>query len=73
MEKVSIGKNIERVRETSGLTQQELADQVGVNVSEVCDWENGRSLPDIEKLMQIAEFTNAPYTRLLGDMTGTQP
>ena len=60
------GKAIAAARKKAGMTQEKLAEQVGVTVQAVSKWENGRNLPDIENLLQIAELTNTPYGMLLG-------
>jgi transcriptional regulator with XRE-family HTH domain len=41
----ALGPAIKRARERSKMTQRELADQVGVNVKTVDNWENGRTHP----------------------------
>ena len=66
MDLALIGKNIAKARKDAGLSQQELAERVGVSVQAVSKWENGHNLPDIENLMQIADCTNSPYSFLLG-------
>ena len=60
------GKLIMAVRKKAGMTQEYLAEKVGVSVQAVSKWETGRNLPDIENLILIAELTNTPYTVLLG-------
>ncbi len=60
------GKAIAEARKKAGMTQEQLAEQVGVTVQAVSKWENGRNLPDVENLLQIAEYTNTPYGLLLG-------
>ena len=60
------GKVIAGARKKAGLTQEQLAEQVGVSVQAVSKWETGKNLPDIENLLQIAECTNTPYGMLLG-------
>ena len=42
-----IGKNILTLRKIRGLTQEELAEQVGVSRQAVAKWENGESVPDL--------------------------
>ena len=66
MDVAVIGKNIAKARKKAGISQQVLAQQVGVSVQAVSKWENGHNLPDIENLMQIADATNSPYSFLLG-------
>ena len=48
------------------MTQDALAEKIGVTTQAVSKWENGHNLPDIENLMLIAEITNTPYSALLG-------
>ena len=65
MEMLMIGKALLDARERSNMTQEELAHNVGVPLQDVKKWEKGKSLPDIENLMLIAEVTNTPYQCLL--------
>lgn len=39
------GKRVKEIREMLGMTQQEFAEHVGVALSSVANWENGRSAP----------------------------
>ena len=41
--KLSIGTNIQRLRRARGLTQEQLADAVGVSAAAVSKWETGVS------------------------------
>lgn len=56
--KLSIGTNIQRLRRARGLTQEQLADAVGVSAAAVSKWETGAACPDL--------FLLAPLARLLG-------
>ncbi len=60
-----VGERIATARKKAGLTQKGLAEKLGVTAQAVSKWENGRNLPDIENLMQIAETVNVPYSSLL--------
>ena len=60
------GRAIANARSRAGLTQERLAELVGVSVQAVSKWERGKNLPDIENLLLIAEHTNTPYGMLLG-------
>ena len=51
-----IGKHIKKNRESSKLTQLELAVELGIEQSNICLWENGKTLPTIENLIKIADF-----------------
>jgi DNA-binding transcriptional regulator YiaG len=52
------GIDVKKLRERLGLTQADLAHQVGVAVTTLCRWENGHTEPSrlaIEKLKEIAK------------------
>jgi len=50
-----IGKNIKSLREEKGLTQDELAEKLFVTRQTVSNYETGRSRPDVEMIVKIAE------------------
>ncbi len=50
-----IGKQIAKLRKEHGITQEELAVNVGVSTQAVSKWENG-GVPDVELLPQIADY-----------------
>jgi transcriptional regulator with XRE-family HTH domain len=54
-------------REKTGLTQAALADCLHVGKSTVSMWENGKRMPDFEKLEEIADLFNIDLNRLRGD------
>ena len=51
-----LGKNIRQFRKTINLTQEELADKLGVSFQAVSKWENAQSAPDISLLPFLAEI-----------------
>lgn len=59
-------RRIKELREENNLTQKELASKLGVSNSTVCDWEKGRSQPDLETLKRIACFFEVKTDYLLG-------
>ena len=50
-----IGKNIKLLREEKNLTQDDLAEKLFVTRQTVSNYETGRSRPDVEMLVKIAE------------------
>lgn len=52
---------IEAARVNRGLTQQELADKIGVGKTTIWKWENGQSSPSIDEGKRICEVTNTPW------------
>ena len=51
-----INENLYSLRKLNKLTQEEVAEKVGVSRQAVAKWENGDTLPDIEKCIQQAEL-----------------
>lgn len=54
-EKMSIGKNIQRIRKEKGLSQKELGQKLGVSQQMIAQYENSNSKPKIETLQKIAD------------------
>ena len=52
--------------EEPGMTQQLLADYIGVKRQTVAQWKDGQTSPDIESLSKIADFFEASTDYLLG-------
>ncbi|MCF0114253.1 MAG: helix-turn-helix domain-containing protein [Erysipelotrichaceae bacterium] len=62
-----VGERITKIRKQKGLSQNELADMIGISAQAISKWENGRNLPDIENLLILAELLNVPYEYFLMD------
>lgn len=48
--------NIRQLREEKGMTQQDLAAQVGVSQTAVCNWESGKAKPELPKAVRLADL-----------------
>lgn len=53
---MKIGENIRALRLQKGLTQEQVAQQLGVTYQAVSKWENGTNTPDIGLLPEIAKL-----------------
>ncbi len=53
---MKIGENIRALRLRRGLTQEQVAQQLGVTYQAVSKWENGTNTPDIALLPEIASL-----------------
>lgn len=62
----TLGKRIVTNRKRVGLTQDQLAEQLGVTAQAVSKWENDQSCPDINILPQLAEIFGISTDELLG-------
>ncbi|WMJ22815.1 helix-turn-helix transcriptional regulator [Paludicola sp. MB14-C6] len=61
----SLGKKISELRKQRGITQDQLAEEMGVSSQAVSKWENDISCPDIMMLPQLAEYFNVSIDELL--------
>ena len=61
-----IAEQIHFYRKQKGLTQEQLAEAMGVSVAAVSKWEQGQSLPEIPMLMELADFFDLSVDALLG-------
>ncbi len=64
--KLAIGENIRSFRKKNDLTQEELADRLGVTYQSISRWENGATYPDLELIPAIAETLAVTVDDLLG-------
>ena len=64
--KLAIGENIRDFRKNNDLTQEALADRLGVSYQSVSRWENGATYPDLELIPAIAEVLAVTVDELLG-------
>lgn len=65
MNEINIGKIISRERKSRGITQEDLADFVGVSKAAVSKWEKGMSYPDVTLLPQLAAYFNISIDDLM--------
>lgn len=63
------GTTIRQLREKNALTQNELADKIGVSAKAVSRWETGKGFPDISLIEPLAEALNISVIELMsGDL-----
>lgn len=67
----TLGKRIMQNRKRLGLTQDQLAEQLGITAQAVSKWENDQSCPDITMLPKLASIFGISTDTLLGHETDT--
>lgn len=65
MNQEKIGKFISELRKENNMTQEQLAEKVGVTDKSISRWENGNTMPDISILVQLSEILNATLPELI--------
>ncbi|MFA5504330.1 MAG: helix-turn-helix transcriptional regulator [Vulcanimicrobiota bacterium] len=68
--KSTIGKRIHRLRRSMDLTQQSLAERIGVNASYIGPLEKGLKCPSIAVLQKLAEVLEQPIFSFFLDDSG---
>ncbi len=66
MNTLCIADNIARLRHDKKITQEQLAEFIGVTKASVSKWENSQSTPDITILPQLATFFDVTVDELIG-------
>ena len=61
-----IGQKIKELRKQNGLTQEKLADSLGVTFQSVSKWETGSTTPDLGLIVPLAQILNVSTDELLG-------
>lgn len=62
----TLGKRISNHRKRLGMTQDQLAEKLGVTAQAVSKWENDQSCPDITMLPKLSEIFGVSIDSLLG-------
>ena len=66
MSQFHLAENLTQLRRNKGITQEKLADFLGVSKASVSKWETGQSLPDIAQLPRLAAFYDVTIDELMG-------
>ncbi len=65
----TIGNNIQKYRQRLGLSQQSLADTLFVSQQAIQKWETGKSVPQADKISEIAKILRVSVSDILLDDT----
>lgn len=66
MKDISIGKNLIKLRKEMQITQEQLADYIGVSKAAVSKWETELNFPDVSLLPLLASYFNVTIDTLMG-------
>jgi transcriptional regulator with XRE-family HTH domain len=71
---MKIGETIKKLRKEKDVTQEKLADYLGISYQAVSKWENGTALPDITLVVPLANFfeVSADYLFTLNQETNDE-
>lgn len=63
---IKIGENLKRLRKAKDITQEELADFLGISFQAISKWERGDSFPDITMLPALSNLFEISVDELIG-------
>ena len=65
---MAFANNLTYLRKKRNMSQEQLAEVLGVTRQAVSKWEAGQSTPDVEKLVQLSELFQVPVDQMLKDI-----
>ena len=63
---IKVGENIKRLRKVKGVTQEQIAEVLGISVTAVSKWERNETYPDITLLFPLAHYFGVTLDELMG-------
>lgn len=69
---MNLGENIYRLRTEKNMSQGDLADALDVSRQSVSKWENSSAVPELEKLVKMAELFGVSIDTLVNGESGNQ-
>ncbi len=65
MNQEQIGKFIAELRKENKMTQEQLAEKIGVTNKSISRWENGKTMPDLSIIIILSDLFNVEISELL--------
>ncbi|MCL2080641.1 MAG: helix-turn-helix transcriptional regulator [Oscillospiraceae bacterium] len=65
LDNIQIGNHITSLRKQKKLTQEELAEKLGISVQSISKWENGHALPETATLPLLSQFLGCSIDSIL--------
>lgn len=66
---MNFSEKLKEIRKKEGISQEQLAERIGVSRQAITKWETGKGLPDVENMVIIAEIFKTTIDELLVDST----
>ena len=64
---MNFSEKLKEIRKKEGISQEQLAERIGVTRQAITKWETGKGLPDVENIVIIAEIFKTTIDELLMD------
>ena len=70
---MNIADRVQNLRKSKGISQEELADKIGVSRQAVSKWESEQSVPDIDKIIIMSDFFDVTTDYILKGIESEKP
>ena len=70
---MTLADRIQQLRKQKGISQEELADRVGVSRQAVSKWESAQSVPDLDKILLLSDYFEVTTDYLLKGIEPAPP
>ncbi|MGN1371590.1 MAG: helix-turn-helix domain-containing protein [Candidatus Coprovivens sp.] len=64
---MNLADNLKKIRKDNNLSQEQLAERLGVSRQSVSKWESGLSYPEMDKVLQICKLFNLNINELINE------
>ena len=62
---MNLSDNLKKIRKDNNLSQEQLAEKLGVSRQSVSKWESGIAYPEMDKVLQLCKMFNLNIDELL--------
>jgi transcriptional regulator with XRE-family HTH domain len=63
--KIALGRNLQRLRKEKGLTQEQLAEKLGISLTYMGYFEIGHRVPNLKMMVKIADILDVKVKDLI--------
>ncbi|MDD2409486.1 MAG: helix-turn-helix transcriptional regulator [Bacilli bacterium] len=67
---MNLSSNLKKIRKENNLSQEDLAEKIGVSRQSVSKWESGQAYPEMDKMVQLCNLFNLNIDDLLNQDIG---
>lgn len=64
---MTFAEKLKSMRKQSGMSQEKLAEKIGVSRQAITKWENNTGIPDIENMLALSSLFNVSVDELLSN------
>ncbi|MFA5537245.1 MAG: helix-turn-helix transcriptional regulator [Bacillota bacterium] len=62
---MNLAEKIQQLRKRNNLSQEQLADKLGISRQSISKWESGQSVPEVDKIIQLSDIFGVTTDYLL--------